>query len=173
MNKILRASVLILSLFTSNEAMADEPTQSLGFAAGGTYGIGLSYSYDTPVWGIQITGLPIWDEQDGGTVFGGVNLKRNFHENEKVGLYGSFGVAGGLWQDTYEECEWDKVTEEENCWEETDEGWGMAAGPGVGMQMIFWENMLFRFELPIAVKFSTDGFGISPIPNAALMYRWK
>ena len=175
---MIKKILFILGLMipaTANAAL----TNSLGFAAGGTYGVGLSYSRDTTVWGIQITGLPIWDQDSGGRIFGGINLKRHFHENGKVGLYGSVGVAGGLWKDAYEECEWEsevdeagELTEKENCREETDEGWGLATGPGVGMQMIFWENLLFRFELPLAVRFSSDGFGIIPIPNVALMYRW-
>ena len=53
-----------------------------------------------------------------------------------------------------------------------DEGLNFAAGPGVGMQVIFWDNLLFRFELPLAVKWGTNGLGIIPIPNSALMYRW-
>jgi hypothetical protein len=172
MNKIFRISALILSIFASNESFASESTNSLGFAAGGTYGIGLSYSYDTSVWGVQVTGLPIWDQEDGGQVFGGVNFKRNFHENGIVGLYGSVGVGGGFWRDQWENCDWDSETDEENCWEEVEEGWGVIAGPGVGMQVIFMKNMLFRFELPLGARFSSEGFGISPIPNAAIMYRW-
>ena len=164
----------MLGLFISTSALADDvkTTNSLGFAAGGTYGIGLSYSYDTPVWGIQVTGLPIWDQESGGQVFGGVNLKRNFHENGKLGVYGSLGVGGGFWRDIYEECDWNLETEEENCQEKTEEGWGVIVGPGVGMQAMFWQNMLVRFELPFGVRFSSEGFGISPIPNTALMYRW-
>lgn len=148
------------------------PTHSLGFAAGGTYGVGLSYSYDTQDWGVQVTGLPIWDQETGGQVFGGVNFKRNFHENGKMGVYGSAGVGGGFWRDTDEWCDWDEEAEEESCWEETEEGWGVIVGPGVGMQMAFWDNMLVRFELPLGFRFSSEGFGISPIPNTALMYRW-
>jgi len=149
-----------------------ETTNSLGFAAGGTYGIGLSYSHDNDVWGYQITGLPVWDESDGGRVFGGVNLKRNFHENGKVGLYGSLGLAGGFWRDTYEECVWNEDTKSDDCEETTDEGWGAVTGPGVGMQVTFWDNMLFRFELPLGFRYGSDGFGIMPLPNTALMYRW-
>ena len=161
----------ILFLFTISPAYS-QSTNSLGFAVGGTYGIGLSYSYDTPTWGIQVTGLPIWDEQSGGQVFGGINIKRNFHENGKVGIYGSIGIAGGFWRETDEYCNWNEKTKTDDCSKKTDEGWGLVTGPGVGMQVLFWKNMLLRFELPLAVRFSSDGFGISPIPNFALLYRW-
>ena len=169
---MIKYIICVLGLLLSTSAAADTTTNSLGFAAGSTYGVGLSYSHDTPIWGVQITGLPIWSEEDGGRVFGGLNLKRNFHENGKIGLYGSLGVAGGFWKEIEEWCEWDEATHEEICETETDEGWGVAAGPGVGMQVFFWDNMMFRFELPLAFQYGTNGFGISPIPNSALMYRW-
>ena len=166
---------MIALLFLLNAAQS--ATNSLGFAAGGTYGAGLSYSYDTEKWGIQITALPIWDEEDGGTVFGGLNLKRNFHENGKVGLYGSLGVGGGFWKSKDEDCNWVENLEnpeqgKEICTETIDEGWGTIVGPGVGMQYMFWDNMVFRFELPMGMRFSSEGFGITPIPNAALLYKW-
>ncbi len=168
MFKILFTSACMLF---SSVAYADS-THSLGFAAGSTYGIGLSYSYDNPTWGVQITGLPVWDESDGGRIAGGVNFKRNFHENGRVGLYGSLGMAGHLYRDIYEEYTWDPETDEETSETVIDEGLDFAAGPGVGMQVMFWDNLLFRFELPLAVKWGTNGLGIIPIPNSALMYRW-
>ena len=90
-----------------------------------------------------------------------------------VGIYGSFGIAGMLMRDVWEDCEWDDETNEEvNCETEIEENRNYAVGPGVGMEFSFWGNMIFRFELPLAVRNGTDGFGISPIPNAAIMYRW-
>tara|TARA_Y100000593_G_scaffold86306_1_gene164767 strand:- start:358 stop:867 length:510 start_codon:yes stop_codon:yes gene_type:complete len=169
---MIKSIFLATTLLFASSAAASESTHSLGFAAGSTYGVGLSYSYDTPSWGIQITGLPIWHPVDGGRVFGGVNLKRNFHENGKVGLYGSLGLAGGFWKDIDEECTWDEEAQKEDCEQVIDEGWGIASGPGVGMQLIFWDNLRFRFELPLAISYSEKGIGAMPIPNAALMYSW-
>lgn len=185
MKNLIKTIILISSMLISNTATANdsnqeeinlvrEGTHSLGFAAGSTYGIGLSYSRDWDAWGFQVTALPIWDAEDGGMVAGGINVKRNFHSNGLVGVYGSFGVAGMMSKDVWEECHWNEdLNEEENCEtiEETSQNY--AFGPGVGMEFLFWKNVLFRFELPLAVRNGTDGFGISPIPNAALMYRWK
>ena len=169
---MIKKFLIAASLMFSTAVQAEgDAHNSLGFAAGGTYGVGLSYSYDTPVWGIQVTGLPFWDDGEG-RVFGGVNVKRNFHENGKVGLYGSAGVAGGIWREEHEECNWSEQTEEDECETVVEEGWGVVSGPGVGMQMLFWDNMLFRFELPLGIKVSSEGFGVLPIPNGALMYRW-
>ncbi len=154
--------------------LVETGTHALGFAAGSTYGVGLSYSRDWNLWGFQVTALPVWDVDEGGLLAGGLNLKRNFHSNEMVGVYGSFGLAGMVSKDTWEECDWnDETEEEENCETVTEENKNYATGPGVGMEFLFWENVLFRFELPLAVRNGTDGFGITPIPNAALMYRWK
>ena len=171
--RIILISLLSLVCLTSTARADEGSTNSLGFAAGGTYGLGLSYSHDTPTWGVQFTALPLWDSEDGGQVFGGINVKRNFHENGKVGLYGSFGVAGGFWRENEFECDFIEATQTDKCREFVDEGWGVVTGPGVGMQVLFWGNMLFRFELPVAVRYSSDGtYGLSPIPNTALMYRW-
>ena len=168
------AMTIVALLITCSASTANaQSTNSLGFAAGGTYGLGLSYSHDTPTWGVQLTALPFWDSEEGGQVFGGINIKRNFHENGKVGLYGSFGVAGGFWRENEFECDFIEATQTDNCREFVDEGWGIVSGPGIGMQVLFWDNMLFRFELPVAVRYSSDGtYGLSPIPNTALMYRW-
>ena len=165
---------LLTSIFLSNSEAA---TNSLGFAAGGTYGAGLSYSHDTELWGIQITALPIWDQEEGGRIFGGINLRRNFHENGKVGLYGSLGIGGGIWKDIDERCQWVENLEnpelsKDVCTESIEEGWGVITGPGIGMEYMFWDNMVFRFELPLGLRVSSEGFGITPIPNAALLYRW-
>ena len=54
-----------------------QSTHAVGFAAGSTYGVGLSYSYDTAKFGIQITGLPYWSDESG-LLAGGVNLKEIF-----------------------------------------------------------------------------------------------
>ena len=169
--KTLQTIILLILIMIPQQSAA--VSHALGFAAGSTYGIGLSYSHDWEYNGIQFTALPVWDQEDGGLIAGGINLKKNFHHNNKVGIYGSFGIAGMLMRDIWEECEWDdEINEEVNCELQTEESRNYAVGPGVGMEFSFWENMIFRFELPLAVRNGTDGFGISPIPNAAIMYRW-
>lgn len=151
-------------------------THALGFAAGSTYGVGLSYSRDWGENGIQVTALPVWGDENG-LIAGGVNYKRNFHENGKVGLYGSLGLAGMIAKSSNTQCQWVEDTEnqlggQDECETTIEYAQNVAFGPGVGMQFLFWENMLFRVELPLAIRLGTDGFGITPIPNVALMYRW-
>jgi len=184
MKNLIKIMILILSMLTGNPVLAGNLNQeeinlaregchSLGFAAGSTYGIGLSYSRDWDAWGFQVTALPVWDAEDGGLVAGGLNFKRNFHSNGQAGVYGSFGVAGMMSKDVWEEHTWDPETGEETLEIVTETSQNYAFGPGVGMEFLFWNNVLFRFELPLAIRNGTDGFGISPIPNAALMYRWE
>jgi len=166
------ASLALLTVLVSDSSAADK-SHSLGFAAGSTYGIGLSYSHDWDKNGIQVTALPYWNN-DKGMIASGINFKRNFDENGKIGIYGSFGLAASVQKETYTECRWDDVLEEEVCEPPVVEiSHNYATGPGVGMQFYFWQNGVFRFELPIAVRFGTNGFGILPIPNVALMYRWQ
>jgi len=163
---------LVASLVMTSGALAAEKSHALGFAAGSTYGIGLSYSHDWSKNGVQITALPYWNN-DGGMVAGGVNFKRTFDENDKIGIYGSLGIAAAVQKDSYTSTTWDDEEGDGVTTKVVTISHNYAAGPGVGMQVYFWGNGVFRFELPIAFRFGTSGFGIAPIPNVALMYRWK
>jgi len=162
---------IILALLISVPAWANEKSHSLGFAAGSTYGLGLSYSHDWNKNGIQVTALPYWSDNSG-LVAGGINFKRTFDENSKIGIYGSVGIATAIQKDVYTSTSWDDDSGEGVTKYIPEYSYNYATGPGVGMQLYFWQNGVFRFELPIAFRFGTDGFGITPIPNAALMYRW-
>tara|TARA_B100000902_G_scaffold344014_1_gene349129 strand:+ start:447 stop:965 length:519 start_codon:yes stop_codon:yes gene_type:complete len=171
LKKLLMTAITAVAL--SSFAHAQESSHSLGFAAGSTYGVGLSYSHDWKKSGVQITALPYWNE-DSGMVAAGVNFKRNFDENDKIGIYGSLGVATAIQKETFTECFWDEELNEEVCEDPVVTiSQNFATGPGVGMQVYFWKNAVFRFELPLAFRFGTAGFGITPIPNVALMYRWQ
>ena len=169
---IKRFLALALALAISSPAIAGEKTHSLGFAAGSTYGLGLSYSYDWNKSGVQFTALPYWSD-DSGLVAGGINFRRVFDENSKIGIYGSLGIAAAVQKDSYTSTNWDDESGEADTEKITTITTNYAAGPGVGMQIYFWQNGVFRFELPIAFRFGDDGFGITPIPNVALMYRWS
>ena len=73
--------LLILILIPQNIQAAsheNSKTHALGFAAGSTYGIGLSYSHDWEHNGVQFTALLVWDQEEGGLVAGGINLRRIF-----------------------------------------------------------------------------------------------
>ena len=163
---------LVASLVMTSNAGAADKSHALGFAAGSTYGVGLSYSYDWNKNGVQVTALPYWSD-DSGMLAGGINFKRTFDENEKIGIYGSLGIATAVQKDVRTSTEWDDDTSEAVTTKIVDISNNYAAGPGVGMQIYFWQNGVFRFELPIAFRFGTDGFGVIPIPNVALMYRWR
>ena len=169
---IRKILAIALALAISSPSLADEGTHALGFAAGSTYGLGLSYSYDWNRNGVQFTALPYWSD-DSGLVAGGINLRRVFDENSKIGIYGSLGIAAAVQKDSYTSTNWDDEDGEANTERVITITTNYAAGPGVGMQIYFWQNGVFRFELPIAVRFGDDGFGITPIPNVALMYRWN
>ena len=66
-------------------------------------------------------------------------MKKNFHHNEMVAIYGSFGIAGMMMRDVWEDCEWDdEINEEINCVTEVEENRNYAVGPGVGMEFSFW-----------------------------------
>jgi len=150
---------------------------SLGFAAGSTYGIGLSYALDLDSGhGFQLTGLPYWNDEDG-MIAGGLNYRYTLHQNGRVGIYGSYGLAGMLAKSTHYDCVQTDTPDAlvgvaEECTDVEELDYNIATGPGVGLQMYFWDNLVVRFELPLTLRYGTDGWGITPIPNFALMYRW-
>ena len=48
-------------------------------------------------------------------------------------------------RDVYEECDWNEdVNEDENCETVEETSQNFAAGPGVGMEFLFWKNVLIQ-----------------------------
>ena len=72
----------------------DENTQSVGFVAGSTHGIGVSYARQNSQSGIgwQVSGFPIWS-QDERHLFGAVALFKTLNQGKKGRAFLSFGVA--------------------------------------------------------------------------------
>ena len=152
----------------------DENTQSVGFVAGSTHGIGVSYARQNSQSGIgwQVSGFPIWS-QDERHLFGAVALFKTLNQGKKGRAFLSFGVAAHYNRSIHEEWEWDADGNRTNEIEIDDESHGLVFGRGVGLERWFAENFAVSLEIPAAIRVDSDeGFSILPIPNCALAYRW-
>ena len=180
---ILRSIALVALLAPATLLAADGTGHSIGFVAGPTYGLGLSYGRQNPATGNgwQVSGLPYWSQEER-YLFGGLALFKTLHQGEWARAFFSGGVAA-----FYQRSEnWDfvkgkldvkvkpevKVDLQFERKKTIDEQLDVVAGPGVGLE-IYAKNIAVSMDVPIAIFFvSDDGFAIRPIPNFALRYRW-
>ena len=142
-------------------------SQRVGFVAGPTYGVGLSYGrLNNSGMGWQISGFPVWLERDR-LLYGGVTLFRTLHERGREGMLRLFLTGGAAVYYSWHEDYW-----------EDDEDLTIVFGPGVGLGI-----RVGPFDvsagLPIAMILSNDKsrdrtrFEIIPyIPNLGCYYRW-
>ena len=152
----------LLMMMCSSMAWGDDHvTQSIGFVAGSTHGIGLTYARQNNESGIgwQVSGFPFWTK-DERHLFGGLSIFKTLHQGRKGRAFISFGVAANYHRS-------------DNQVEEVDESTNFVFGPGIGLERIYADNFTISLELPAAIIISNeDGFSILPIPNFALSYRW-
>ena len=165
-------AVLTLSGLSTDIQAQDENTQSIGFVAGSTHGIGVNYALHNSQSGIgwQVSGFPMWS-QDERHLFGAVALFKTLNQGKEGRAFLSFGVAAYYNRSIHEERDGDRTSTNEI--EIDDERHGLVFGPGVGLERWFAENFAVSLEIPAAIRVdSNEGFSILPIPNFALAYRW-
>ena len=177
-------SMALATLLASTALAADGAGHSVGFVAGPTYGLGLSYGRQNPATGNgwQVSGFPLWSQEER-YLFGGLTLFKTLHQGEWARAFFSGGVAA-----FYRRSEnWDfvgaeldvrvkpdvkvglRVERDKNI----DERLDVVVGPGVGLEN-HANNIAVSMDVPIAIFLvSDDGFAIRPIPNFALRYRWE
>ena len=175
----MKRMIGLLMMMCSSIAWAhNDTTQSVGFVAGSTHGIGLTYARQNNESGIgwQVSGFPVWSE-DERHLFGGLAIFKTLHQGRKGRGFISFGVATDYHRSVIER--WDDSSSEpddsssEPIGEEVDESANVLFGPGIGLERKFAENFTISLEIPAAVSISSDEkFSILPIPNFALSYRW-
>ena len=180
---ILR-SIALATLLASTALAADGAGHSVGFVAGPTYGLGISYGRQNPATGNgwQVSGFPLWSQEER-YLFGGLTLFKTLHQGEWARAFFSGGVAA-----FYRRSEqWNfvsgrldvelkpdvKVGLHVEGDRGIDERLDVVVGPGVGLE-IHAKNVAVSMDVPIAIFLvSDDGFAIRPIPNFALLYRWE
>ena len=177
-------SMALATLLASTALAADGAGHSVGFVAGPTYGLGISYGRQNPATGNgwQVSGFPLWSQEER-YLFGGLTLFKTLHQGEWARAFFSGGVAA-----FYRRSEqWDFVGAELDVRvkpdvkvglriqrdKNIDERLDVVVGPGVGLE-IHANNVAVSMDVPIAIFLvSDDGFAIRPIPNFALRYRWE
>ena len=90
---ILRIIVLAALLAPATLA-ADNTGHSVGFVAGPTYGLGLSYGRHNSATGSgwQVSGFPYWSREER-YLFGGLTLFKTLHQGEWARAFFSGGVT--------------------------------------------------------------------------------
>jgi len=166
--KKLLLTILVSSLFVLTPTVV-HAENSIGFAAGSTRGMGVTYRYlpdngDTTSLGWQVTGLPFITKESGMISAGGAALWLLHRGN--VGLaYASFGVGTVAM--------WSNCTDGEDFHCEEESNFGLGFGPGIGFELRLVENFGWSVDVPLAILFANGEFeGVYPIPNSALVYYW-
>ena len=160
--KIL-AALIVLSMPVMSHA-----EHAIGFSAGVTKGVGLTYrniNEDTNL-GIQITGIPVAAE-DSGFLSGGVSGLLILNMSNLGKAFVSLG-AGII-----------------HTWDENDELTLIGVGPGIGFEFQVAPTVGLSLELPIAAIFGAEVVedegiqkvelglrGIMPIPSVSLVHIW-
>jgi len=161
LNIVLLTVIMLIPSLASAE-------HAIGFSAGITKGVGVTYRNinEATRMGIQVTGMPIIDE-DEGFLSGGIS---GIYLLNKSGSGKAFITLGaGII----------------HAWGEEGEGLLIGFGPGAGLEFEVGENIGLSLELPIAVIFGVESStennvkdtefglkGILPIPSISLVYMW-
>ena len=155
----------------------------IGFVVGSTYGYGLGYNrYLDNGYGWQISGFP-YVEEDYRNLNLGLTVFKTLHEGESGR---PFLFLGAVIHHKYEKDEWEEILYSED--ESTppvprqqiyvEETSILAFGPGIGLELKFFQNFTFSIGIPMAIFLDFEGgqngfkFAIRPYLNVALMYRW-
>lgn len=184
-----RRGALVLALLSfvmtlSTVATAQEPVKSekreedapryehmVGFTAGVTTGLGLSYRGTYERWFGQVALMPIWRRDQGGSIFMGGQLGRIVQGSDSFYLNLALGTGFMLVED--EVCTYpNKEPFEPLCGRQRDTY--LAAGPSVGLGKVWGEHFLTEIYLPVAVvwEMGTGFHSLVPYPGISLGYKW-
>ena len=129
-----RLIAMAILLIPTTVLAEEHSSRRIGFVAGPTYGVGLSYGRQNTSTGIgwQVSGFPVWFEEDR-LLFGGFTLFKTLHEGSGEGalrLFLSGGVAAYYsWHDNRNGYYYSEIDSE------IDETLTLVFGPGVGLEL--------------------------------------
>ena len=165
---------------TANANTKDKDYHStVGFTAGATTGLGLTYRVAKSNWFGQFAFMPAWNKEDGGNVFAGAQFGKRIQGDDQFYLNVAFGV--GAMYSQGEECEWVEANpppgeeypnEYENCYNYKDTF--LAGGPSIGLGKVWGDHLHGEIYIPIATvwKVGSGLEAIVPYPGITLGYRW-
>ena len=155
----MKKLIVVITLLFSSAVWA-ETTQNVGFTFGSTHGSGIHYSRQhTSGFGWQLTGLPIWTENEK-VLTTGVAIFRTLNQGKKGRVFITFGSSF-----FYNKSTWDKWPRGEGPpTEVTDEETNILFGPGIGIERVFAENFALSLVIPACVCIGcNDGVELSLI----------
>jgi len=181
MKRLVVACAFLLALTTSAHAGTQKKQlhSTVGFTAGATTGLGLTYRGAMDGWFGQLALMPAWNKEDGGSVFAGTQFGKriqgddNFYLNVAIGLGAMYSQG--------EECEWvdanpppgeDYPNGYEDCYDY--ENTYLAGGPSIGLGKVWGEHLHGEIYIPIAAvwKLGSGLEAVVPYPGITLGYRW-
>jgi hypothetical protein len=181
-HKILSCLTTLLILSTSAPILAQEATpkqatperglrHTVGFTAGVTTGLGLTYRGTLDKWSAQIAFMPAWTRENGGNFFAGTQVGRVVQGTDSFYLNVALGAGFMLTEDDVCSSA-STITLEWVCTRQRD--MFLAAGPSVGLGKIWGEHFQAEIYLPIAVVWELDEglHSIVPYPGVTLGYIW-
>ena len=157
------------------EPVAPDPSvyrHTVGFTAGMTTGLGLTYRGTQHRWFGQVAFMPAWTKDSGGNFFGGLQLGRVLQQANTFYLNAALG--SGLMITDDEVCTYDSpdspfVTSCERQYSKY-----LAAGPSIGIGKVWGDHFQLEVYLPIAVVWEL-GVGLDsvvPYPGVTIGYQW-
>lgn len=181
-HKVLSCLATLLVLSMSAPIMAQDATpgeaatkqglrHTVGFTAGVTTGLGLTYRGTLDKWSAQIAFMPAWTRENGGNFFAGTQVGRVVQGTDSFYLNVALGAGFMLTEDDV--CEVANPNSFELvCVRQRD--MFLAAGPSVGLGKIWGMHFQTEIYLPIAVVWELDEglHSIVPYPGVTLGYIW-
>jgi len=181
MKKIAAACILLLTL-TASSAYAKETSQfksTVGFTAGVTTGLGLTYRGAYNDWFGQVGFMPAWNKENGGNIFAGTQFGKRIQGDDKFYLNVAIGL--GVMYANGEDCDWVELPAvpgeqhpdgEEICTNYEDVY--MAGGPSIGLGKVWGDHLHAEIYIPIAAvwKFGEGLDAVVPYPGITMGYRW-
>lgn len=168
--------VLALTVIAGSIPVGAEQGHGVGFVVGSTHGIGLSYArqYESGV-GWQVSGFP-YVSPDQRDLFAGFALFKTLNQGKRGRAFVSFGAKITHHYDRYDRWDCGDLVFEnpKPCGQQSSTRNVLGLGPGVGLEVRFFENFSIYLDFPAAlyVDSDVDGLAVRPIPNFGLFYRW-
>ena len=180
MRKLFSILVVVTALLVSFPASASsEFNNTVGFTAGATTGLGLTYRLAYNDWFGQLALMPLWNKEDGGRMFAGTQFGRRIQGDDQFYLNVALGL--GVMYSQGQECNWveqprTNINEppigEEVC--NDYQNTYLAGGPSIGLGRVWGNHFHTELYIPIAAVWKVgEGLdAVVPYPGVTVGYRW-
>ena len=159
---LIFSTVLFASIAQETSSLNTEPSPSrhaLGLHAGVSTGQGFSYRFQPNKWGVQITGIPIFNGDNGYYASTGISILYKIKEHEKVDLFAYFGnhLIFERYQEYIYQDPWQDPWVEPELTYATSRRYNVAVGAGINVHL--WSVLDLSLQA---------GYGLSTFNNFPL-----